>query len=131
MLNFKAELILSQATEIINVIKDVFGKEELPICVVVLDSEGLELFSTANCTMDDTNILGIMAYEQMNEQMKSRLDNDIDLMIFRINQITFFVAPIIEDLFLLARSDITKLGHITPLLDGLRSQIAFRITQLK
>lgn len=122
---------MSQATEIINVIKDVFGEVELPICVVVLDSEGLELFSTANCTVDDMSMLGIMAYEELNSQIKNRMDSDIDLMIFRIKTETFFVARIVEDLFLLARSDLARLGHITPLLDGLRSQIAFRINQLK
>lgn len=121
---------MSQATEIINVIKDVFGEVDLPLCVEVLDSEGLELFSTSNCTMDDTNILGIMAYEHMNEQIKSRSQDDVDLLIFRMKKETFIIAPIIEDLFLLARSDLSRLGHITPLLDGLRSQIAFRIAQL-
>jgi len=122
---------MSEAQEVIEVIKDVFGEVDLPICVVVVDNEGLELFSTSNCPgVEDTNILGIMAYEQMNEQIKGRLDKSIDLMIFRIEQETFFVAPIVNDLFLLARSDLKRLGHVTPLLEGLRSQIAFKIAQL-
>lgn len=123
---------MSEAQQIISVIKETFGQADLPICVVVVDSEGLELFSTNNCPeVQDTNILGIGAYEQMNEQIKSRLDKDIDLMIFRIDQDTFFVAPIIEDLYLLAKSDLNRLGHVIPLLEGLRKQIAFKISQLK
>lgn len=118
-------------SEIIKVIKDVFGEIELPICIVVLDSEGLELFSTANCPSEEaTNVLGIMAYEQMNEQIKGRLNNDVDLLMFRIASESFFVAPIVEDLYLLARTN-RVITHITPLLEGIRSQIAFRIKQMK
>ena len=123
---------MSEAQQIISVIKETFGQADLPICVVIVDSEGLELFSTKNCPeVEDTNILGIMAYEQMNEQIRSRLEKGIDLMVFRIDQDTFFVAPIIEDLYLLAKSDLNRLGHVIPLLEGLRKQIAFKISQLK
>lgn len=119
------------AQQIISVIKETFGQADLPICVVVVDSEGLELFSTKNCSdIADTNILGIMSYEQMNEQIVSRLKKNIDLMIFRIDQDTFFIAPIVEDLYLLTRSDLNRLGHVIPLLEGLRKQIAFKIAQL-
>ena len=52
-------------------------------------------------------------------------------MVFRIELDTFFVAPIVEDLFLLAKSDLNRLGHVIPLLEGLRKQIAFKIAQLK
>ena len=66
---------MSEAQQIISVIKETFGQADLPICVVVVDSEGLELFSTNNCPeVEDTNILGIGAYEQMYEQIKSRLE---------------------------------------------------------
>ena len=123
---------MSEAQQIISVIKETFGQADLPICVVIVDTEGLELFSTNNCpAVEDTNILGIEAYEHMNEQIKGRLDKDIDLMIFRIDQDTFFVAPIIENLYLLAKSDLNRLGHVIPLLEGLRKQIAFKISQLK
>jgi len=123
---------LSEAQQIISVIKETFGQADLPICVVVVDNEGLELFSTKNCSeVEDTNILGIMSYEQMNEQILSRLNKAIDLMVFRIDQDTFFIAPIVENLFLLAKSDLNRLGHVIPLLEGLRKQIAFKISQLK
>ena len=122
---------MSEAQQIISVIKETFGQADLPICVVVIDNEGLELFSTNNCPeVEDTNILGIMAYEQMNEQIVSRLNKEIDLMVFRIEHDTFFVAPIVENLFLLAKSDLNRLGHVIPLLEGLRKQIAFKIAQL-
>lgn len=123
---------MSEATQIITVIKETFGHADLPICVVVVDNEGLELFSTKNCSgVEDTNILGIMAYEQMNEQILNRLNKGIDLMVFRIEQDTFFVAPIVENLFLLAKSDLTRIGHVIPLLEGLRKQIAYKIANLK
>lgn len=123
---------MSEAQEIISVIKETFGQADLPICVVVIDSEGLELFSTNNCPqeIEATNILGIEAYEKMNEQIKSRLEKDIDLMVFRIDLDAFFVAPIVEDLYLLAKSDLNRLGHVIPLLEGLRKQIAFKIAHL-
>ena len=123
---------MSEAQQVISVIKETFGQADLPICVVVVDNEGLELFSTKNCSgVEDTNILGIMAYEQMNEQIMSRLEKGIDLMVFRIDQDTFFVAPIVENLFLLAKSDLNRLGHVIPLLEGLRKQIAFKISHLQ
>ena len=122
---------MDEAQQIISVIKETFGQADLPICVTVVDSEGLELFSTKNCSVEDTNIFGIMAYEQMNEQIQSRMRKGIDLMVFRIENDTFFIAPIVENLFLLAQSDLNRLGHVIPLLEGLRKQIAYKISHLK
>ena len=125
--------ILSEATEIINVIKDVFSSDvDLPLCVSVIDKEGLELFSTSNCPdmIQDTFVLGLMAYEEMNEHIRTRSVDDVDVMIYRIKEETFIVAPIIKELFLVATSDLNKLGHVLPLLEGLRGQIAFKLSLL-
>lgn len=126
---------MSEAQEIIAVIKDVIGEVDLPICVAVIDNEGFELFSSSGCThmegAGEMNVLGIMAYESINEQVTGRTSNSVDLMIFRVGAETFFVAPVIEDLFLVANSDLTRLGHILPLLEGLRTQMAFKIDRLR
>ena len=55
----------------------------------------------------------------------------IDLMVFIIVNNTFFIAPIVENLFLLAQSDLNRLGHVIPLLECLRKQIAYKISHLK
>ncbi|MHA2362625.1 MAG: hypothetical protein ACXAC7_01610 [Candidatus Hodarchaeales archaeon] len=123
---------MSEAQEIISVINDVIGDVDLPLCIVVQDSEGLELFSTVNCPETGAyNILGIMAFENIKEQILSRTQKNIDLLIFKVEEENYFIAPVAADLYIVANADTNRLGHVLPLLDGMRSQISFKIQQLR
>ena len=124
---------MSEAQEIISVINGVVGEVDLPICLLVIDSQGLELYSSKNCSEEsvDTNIFGIIAFENINEQIIARNKKTVDLLIFRVEDQNFLIAPVAEDLFLVANTDFTRLGHVLPLLEGMRSQMTFKIQQLR
>ena len=124
---------MSEAQEIISVINSVVGEVDLPICLLIIDSQGLELYSSKNCSEEslDTNIFGIMAFESINEQIAARSKKNVDLLIFKVEDQNFLIAPVAEDLFLVANTDFTRLGHVLPLLEGMRSQMSFKIQLLR
>lgn len=53
---------MSKTQEIIKVLNNVFGNAELPLCISVLDGEGMEIFATRTCQQESydesTNVLG-------------------------------------------------------------------------
>ena len=125
---------MSEAQKIIEVLERVFGEADLPLCIAVMDSEGLELHSTRNCSAEEVgsiNILGIMAFDGLTSSLEGRVDAEIDTMLFRSEKSEYFVAPVGKSLYLCAISPVGKMSHVMPLLDGLRAQIRFELAQLR
>ncbi|OLS21534.1 MAG: hypothetical protein HeimC3_35180 [Candidatus Heimdallarchaeota archaeon LC_3] len=119
--------------KIIQQVKKVFGDEKLPCRITITDSDGLEIFSTESSTpMEDlgsTDILGILAFEELNRTASSR-DTEIETLIFRTKNAEYFIAPVTGDLFLSAVAGIGKIAPMQVFLDGLRSQITYALKDL-
>lgn len=119
--------------KIIQQVQNVFGNEKLPCRISITDSEGLEIFSTESSTpmeeMGSTDVLGILAFEELKNTASSR-DTEIDTLIFRTKAIEYFIAPVTSELFLLAVAGIGKIAPMQAFLDGLRSQISFALKDI-
>ena len=119
---------MSDAQAVISVLDKVFGGVDLPLCIAILNSEGMEVYSTKNCTGDTeaTNVLGLMAFEELAGAMKRRAQVDVDVLIFRIEskRQEYFLTPVGEEgLHMIAISEVGKIGNVMQFLEGLSSQI--------
>ena len=88
--------------KIIEVVKNVFGNVKLPLRLSIMDSEGLELYSTAapnEMDVNSTDVLGILAFEELTKSISSR-GQEIDTLIFRTKTHEYFIAPITQGIFL-------------------------------
>jgi hypothetical protein len=124
---------VSEAQKVISVLEKVFGDSELPLCMAVMDKEGLELYSTRNCSADEVasiNVLAIDAFDGLTASLKGRVKANIDTMLFRSEEKEYFVAPVGKTLYLCAISAIGKMTHVIPLLDGLRAQTKYELSKL-
>ena len=124
---------MSESREIIQQIEAVFGNVEIPLCISVISSDAMELFSTKNCPTEgdeSANILGIMAFEELTGALKRRSDKLIDMMVFRAGDKEFFITPVASELFLFAQCTAGSVANVMTLLDGLSNQIRHRISQL-
>lgn len=119
--------------KLIQQVKNVFGDEKLPCRISITDNEGLEIFSTESSTpmeeMGSTDVLGILAYEELKNTASSR-DTEIDTLIFRTKSVEYFIAPVTADLYLLAVAGIGRIAPMQSFLDGLRSQISFALRDI-
>jgi hypothetical protein len=125
---------VSEAQQVIKILKNVFGDSDLPLCMAVMDSQGLELYSTRNCSADEVasiNVLAIDAFDGLTSSLEGRVSASVDTMLFRSEEKEYFVAPIGETLYLCAISVIGKMAHVMPLLDGLRAQTSYELSKLK
>ena len=70
---------MSESQEIIQQIEAVFGNADLPVYVSVISSDAMELFSTKDIPAEEqsANILGIMAFEELTNQLKTRTKKEI------------------------------------------------------
>lgn len=125
------------AQKTIDVVANVFKSEhvELPLCIsVVSASEGFELYSSPTCDqteMESINILGLIAYEELKGSFSARTDEHINILIFRTNTRECYVAPVSNDIFLVASAPPGTVGNVMPLLDGLSAQVKFELSKLE
>ena len=125
------------AQKTIDVVANVFKSEhiELPLCIsVVSASEGFELYSTRTCNqseMESINILGLIAFEELKGSFRERTNEQINILIFRTATRECYVAPVSDDIFLVASAASGTVGNVMPLLDGLSTQVKFELTKLK
>ncbi len=124
---------MSEAQQVIKVLERVFGDSDLPLCMAVMDNQGLELYSTRNCSEEEVasiNVLAIDAFESMHRSLEGRVEAKVDTMLFRSEEKEYFVAPVGRTLYLCAISGIGKMSHVVPLLDGLRAQTRYELAKL-
>ncbi|MHA1941208.1 MAG: hypothetical protein ACW97P_05735 [Candidatus Hodarchaeales archaeon] len=125
------------AQKTIDIVSNVFKSEnvEIPLCIsVVLASEGFELYSTKTCKpseMEAINVLGLIAFEELKTSVNSRTDEQINILIFRTGERECYVAPVSDDIFLVAASSPGTVGNVMPLLDGLSAQVKFELSKLQ
>ncbi len=124
------------AQKAITVVKKVFDSKyvEIPLCISMITSEGLELYSTATCDpteMESINILGLVAFEELKSSFNERTDEEINILIFRTLTKECYVAPVAEDIFMVAAAAPGAVGNVMPLLDGLSEQVKFELAKLE
>ncbi len=131
-------LVSESAQKTIDVVANVFKSEmevPIPLCIsVVSASEGFELYSTETCDptdMEAITVLGLMAFEELKSSVNTRTDEHIDILIFRTNTRECYVAPVSDDIFLVAAAAPGTVGNVMPLLDGLTAQVKFQLAKLK
>ena len=124
------------AQKTIDVVANVFKSEhiELPLCIsVVSASEGFELYSTKTCDqaeMEHINILGLIAFEELKSSFSARTNEQINILIFRTTSRECYVAPVSDDIFLVASAAPGTVGNVMPLLDGLSAQVKFELAKI-
>ena len=124
------------AQKTIDVVANVFRSEniELPLCIsVVSASEGFELYSTKTCDqteMEHINILGLIAFEELKGSFSARTNEHINILIFRTTSRECYVAPVSDDIFLVASAAPGTVGNVMPLLDGLSTQVKFELAKI-
>jgi len=125
------------AQKTIDVVANVFKSEhiELPLCIsVVSASEGFELYSTRTCNqteMETITILGLIAFEELKGSFSARTNEHINILIFRTTTRECYVAPVSDNIFLVASAAPGTVGNVMPLLDGLSTQVQFELSKLK
>ena len=125
------------AQKTIDVVANVFKSEnvEIPLCIsVVLASEGFELYSTKSCVpseMEAITVLGLIAFEELKTSVNSRTDEHINILIFRTDERECYVAPVSDDIFLVAAAAPGTVGNVMPLLDGLSAQVKFELSKIQ
>ncbi len=124
------------AQKTINVVEKVFDSKyvEIPLCISIITGEGLELYSTATCDpaeMESTNILGLVAFEELKSSFNERTDEEINILIFRTADRECYIAPVAVDIFMVAAARSGDVGHVMPLLDGLSAQVKFELAKLE
>ena len=129
-------LVSESAQKTIDVVANVFKSEmEIPLCIsVVLASEGLDLYSTQTCDpaeMEAITVLGLIAFEELKTSVNTRTSENIDILIFRTGSRECYVAPVSDDIFLVAAASPGAVGSVMPLLDGLTAQVKFKLAELK
>ncbi|NHJ02453.1 MAG: hypothetical protein EAX86_09985 [Candidatus Heimdallarchaeota archaeon] len=123
------------AQKAINLVQKVFDSKsvEIPLCISIVSSDGLELFSTKTCNteeMESINILGLIAFEELKSSFNARTNEDINILIFRTSNKECYVAPVSENIFMVASASPGAVGDVTPLLDGLSAQVMHELTKL-
>jgi hypothetical protein len=123
------------AQKTIDVVSNIFKSElEIPLCIsVVLASEGFELYSTQTCDpseMEAITVLGLIAFEELKSSFNARTDEHINILIFRTDTRECYVAPVSDDIFLVAAATPGTVGNVMSLLDGLSTQVKFSLAQL-
>ncbi|MHA1168174.1 MAG: hypothetical protein ACTSP4_08500 [Candidatus Hodarchaeales archaeon] len=124
----------TEARKIIQQVKKVFGDVDIPLCVSILDHEGLEIYSTKNCSEDDiesTGMLGIMAYDGLVKSLSHRAKKNVRMLIFRTDKEEYFITPVSENMFMAAICSPGKIGSVIPFLDGLSRQIRHELSKIK
>lgn len=124
------------ALKAISVVKKVFDSKyvQIPLCISIITSDGLELYSTATCDsteMESINILGLVAFEELKSSFNDRTDEEINILIFRTLTKECYVAPVAEDIFMVAAAVPGTVGNVMPLLDGLSEQVKFELAKLE
>ncbi|MFW9990645.1 MAG: hypothetical protein ACFFD4_01170 [Candidatus Odinarchaeota archaeon] len=124
----------TEAHEVIRQVKKVIGDVDIPLCVSILDHEGLEMYSTRNCSAEDiesTGMLGIMAFDGLVNSLKRRSDKKVEMLIFRTEEgDEYFITPVSDNAFMAAVSQKGKIGSVIPFLDGLSRQIRYALSKL-
>ena len=123
------------AQKAIDLVEKVFDSKsvEIPLCISIVSSDGLELFSTNTCNpeeMESVNILGLIAFEELKSSFKSRKSENIDILIFRTANKECYVATVAENIFMVATALPGTVGNVMPLLDGLSVQLMHELTKL-
>lgn len=124
------------AQKTINVVEKVFDSKnvEIPLCISIITGEGLELYSTATCDpaeMESINILGLVAFEELKSSFNDRTQEEINILIFRTAKKECYIAPVADDIFMVAAATPGAVGNVIPLLDGLSAQVSFELAKLK
>lgn len=137
-INFSFEMVIvsESAQKTISVVEKVFDSKyvEIPLCISIITGEGLELYSTATCDpaeMESINILGLIAFEELKSSFNERTEEEIDILIFRTPKRECYIAPVGEDIFMVAAAAPGAVGNVMPLLDGLSAQVTFELAKLK
>ena len=120
------------AQKAINVVVKVFDSKnvEIPLCISIISGDGLELYSTSTCDpdqMETVNILGLIAFEELKTSFHDRTNEEINVLIFRTSNKECYVAPVAENVFLVAAASPGAVGNVMPLLDGLSAQVSFEL----
>ncbi len=130
-------LVVSEsAQKTIDVVANVFKSEnaEIPLCIsVVLASEGFELYSTKTCDpteMEAITVLGLIAFEELKSSITARTNEKINILIFRTKERECYVAPVSDDIFLVAAATPGTVGNVMPLLDGLSAQVQYELSKM-
>ncbi len=123
------------AQKAINVVVKVFDSKnvEIPLCISIISGDGLELYSTSTCDpeqMESVNILGLIAFEELKTSFHDRTNEEINVLIFRTSNKECYVAPVAENVFLVAAAQPGTVGNVMPLLDGLSEQVSFELGKL-
>jgi hypothetical protein len=115
-------------------VKKVFGDVDIPLCVSILDHEGLEMYSTRNCSEEDiesTGMLGVMAFDGLVNSLKRRSDKKVGMLIFQTDEGNeYFITPVSDHIFMTAISRTGRIGSVIPLLNGLSRQISYELSKL-
>ncbi len=124
------------AQKAIHLVEKVFDSKsvEIPLCISIVSSDGLELYSTKTCNpeeMESINILGLIAFEELKSSFNSRTRDDINILIFRTANKECYVAPVAENIFMVATALPGAVGNVMPLLDGLSAQVMHELTKLE
>ncbi len=123
------------AQKTINVVEKVFESSvEIPLCISIVSDDGLEIFSSKTCKsieMESINILGLIAFEELKSSLHGRTNEDINILIFRTAKREFYVAPVSDNIFMVAAADPGTVGNVMPLLDGLSAQVKFELSKIK
>lgn len=124
------------AQKAIHLVEKVFDSKsvEIPLCISIVSSDGLELYSTKTCNpeeMESINILGLIAFEELKSSFNSRTSEDIDILIFRTANKECYVAAVAENIFMVATALPGAVGNVMPLLDGLSAQLMHELTKLE
>jgi hypothetical protein len=123
------------AQKAINVVVKVFDSKnvEIPLCISIISGDGLELYSTSTCDpdqMETVNILGLIAFEELKTSFHDRTNEEINVLIFRTSNKECYVAPVAENVFLVAAALPGTVGNVMALLDGLSAQVSFELGKL-
>jgi hypothetical protein len=117
---------VSDAQQIISLLNRIFGGVELPLCISIMNSEGMDVFSTKNCEHEEietTNVLGLMAFEELSSALKRRAQVAVQTLIFRTDDREYFLTPVGQSLYMCAIAEIGKIGQVVTFLEGLSAQI--------
>ena len=80
--------------------------------------------------MEAITVLGLIAYEELKSSFNARTDEHINILIFRTDARECYVAPVSDDIFLVAAATPGTVGNVMSLLDGLSTQVKFSLAQL-
>ena len=124
------------AIKIIEIIKEIFGDVDLPVCVSIVDNEdGLTLFETKTCDKmklsdEMTNIFGLMAFDELSKTLKNRTKRSVDMLVFRSGDLEYFIMPVSDVIFMCAVAKTGSMGKIISFLNGIAHQVIFQLEKL-